>query len=302
MANLQSVHTLIVGAGLSGLITAICLREKDPNMNILVVEANTFPSNDTDPIILDPISRNILHGIGAYKDYDFNEGQYRVFRLVNYDYGIQLDSEDTAILPYTNLIYTLYAIAVQNGVDVHLKSEVTSIDYQNKYVTLVGDMRVAYTNIVNATGSYANPKFQMIDWSSPIIDDDIPEYNISVNGKATHEGLRVLQPVTANYPSKGRDYIAVGDAGCYVDFFTYNSANLAIISGVTAADTIINNDPIQVYYDKMQSFRNHIIGSVAVRSIVPKDNMQFSIDLADVLIHGGMTYKDLYDKYKGTSG
>ena len=65
MADTQHVDTLIVGAGLSGLVTALYLNELEPNSDILVIDKKSFPVKEMSPIILDPVSRNMLHSIAT---------------------------------------------------------------------------------------------------------------------------------------------------------------------------------------------------------------------------------------------
>lgn len=297
MAGIQHVDTLIIGAGLSGLITALKLNEINPNSDLAVLDKSTFPVKDLQPIVLDPVSRNLLHSFKEYKSFNFNEGRYKIFNLVNYQEGIRIKSEDTAILPYSNLTYTLYSIAVLNNIPIHLKSEVTTIAYQDKYICTKGGQKIEFSNVVDATGVHAKAKLYSIDWSSPIIDEDQNEYNICIGAKPSKIGIKVLQPVTSNSPTEIKDHIAVGDAGGYVDFFTYCNANLAIISGITAGEVIANNLSIEEYYKRMNIFRNHIMGSIAMRNNIPKESEEFNKDLADVLLHGDKTYKELYDKY-----
>ena len=157
--------------------------------------------------------------------------------------------------------------------------------------------QIAYDNIINATGVHAKSKIYNIDWSNPIIDEDQYEYNITVSAKPVKTGLSVLQPVNINCPKALPNCITVGDAGGYVDFFTYCNSNLTIASAITAAKILAEHLPVSEYYKRMNVFTNHILGSIALRDHAPLHNEEFNNDLSDVLLHGDKSYAELYNKY-----
>lgn len=292
---MDKVDVAIVGGGIAGLIAAIHIKELSPERRVTVLEERSYPNKDMTPIILTPLARHLLHNISSYKNFNFNEGRYITTSLANYEKNLNMETEDVAIIPYSNIVYVLYQIAVMEGVEIYQKRSVTSIDYNNRIINIDSEWKLSYTVLINATGMSTVQHKYKIKVDTIFIDEDLYEYPLFLAKKGSQDGnVDVHLQVKQNLPKSVDNYYIVGDANGYVDHLTHINCNLTIISGIYAAENICNNNSVAEYYSSMDAFKEHILASIHLRSMLKSGNKEIASKLKNTILYGAETYVDLY--------
>jgi flavin-dependent dehydrogenase len=296
---MDKIDIAIIGGGISGLIAAIHIKELSPERRVTVLEERSYPNKDMTPMLLTPLARHLLHNISSYKNFNFNEGRYTVMALKNYDRNVSMETEDTAIIPYSNIVYVLYQIAVMEGVEIFQKRSVTAIDYNNRIISIGDEWKLSYKMLINATGMSTVQNKYKVKIDTIFIDEDLQEYPLMLAEKATAgPGVEVHLQVKQNLPKSADSYYSIGDANGYVDHLTHINCNLAIISGIYAAENICNNNSIAEYYSSMDAFKEHILASIHLRSMLKSGNDEINAHLKNIILYGAETYVDLYRELK----
>lgn len=245
---MNKFDTVISGGGLSGLITAIALKGMGYKGSIFIAEQQNYPFKANGNFIITPIARQLLHNLPLYRKHNYCEGRFVVYKFVNQKHNISFSLPDTAVMGYSDFIYQLYEIAVNNGVHIRQDTEVLDYNFNDKYIVMLND-KIHFDNIVIAEGSREYPVYDNF------LGSDIEEYNFQVNVKSDKGEMQ-----------KSSNLIYVGDSGGFKDFLIDINCIYGIISAIYAAETIYKGNNAPDYYESVKDITKNIEASKILRN------------------------------------
>ena len=231
---MNKFDVVITGGGLSGLVTAIMLRCNEFDGSIAVVEERSYPFRTNDDFVITPIARVLFHNMPLYRKHNYCEGRYCVYNLVNEEYDLSFEMPDTAITGYSDFIYVLYEIAVNNGITLIQNTKALDYNFEDKYVdAMCGNIYFGSLVIAEGSGKHFG--------KNVFCGSDIEKYNFSVNKLPAK-----IEPI------KSENIIYVGDRGGYYDSLADVNCTFAIISAYYAADVLSKGESRNKYYENMK--------------------------------------------------
>lgn len=276
MRNFE-VDYLIVGAGISGLIAAIRLKELVNKDKILVLEKGDSKTRIR-PILLTLASKVALKSIESLRQIKFNLSRYNIFKVSLENTDILFDSENISIINYSDILFYLQNIAKLMNINIEYNNAVLTLNVMSKYVNTAQNDTIKYKNLILARGPvdqeakinifeppiYINSDISMYRFPFPKIFDK-PSSNIKENV------FEIVAPVQSSLPSKSKGLIRIGSSGGFIDFLTYESLKYKIEAAIVAAETIILKDcGIDTFFDKMATTITDIRNSLILRKMLEK--------------------------------
>lgn len=148
-------NIVIVGGGISGLISAIFLKEAFPLSYVTVFNDTDIPiaPNKSGIVLLPVLSRLLLRTSKLYTSFNYNEAQHLVDTIIvnqnNVEYEIGM--EEASIIRYCTFQSALYNICISNDIHVLTNTKVESYSPETKSY-IVNGCKETYDILVDCSG------------------------------------------------------------------------------------------------------------------------------------------------------